>query len=91
MGGGVFNRKGWEHILNRRGGRLPVIIKAAPEGSVIPAGNVLLTIQNTDPLVPWITNHLETILMQAWYPSRLKLALRPFEDYTTVRQDGGVI
>jgi nicotinamide phosphoribosyltransferase len=65
----LFNRSGWEHILEAHDGRLPVIIKAVPEGSTIPTGNVLLTIENTDPLVPWLVNYLETILVQVWYPT----------------------
>ena len=64
----LFNRSGWEHILHRHGGRLPVSIRAVPEGMVVPSDNVMLTITNTDPEVPWLTNHLETLLVQLWYP-----------------------
>ena len=62
-----FNRSGWEHILRHYDGRLPVDIWAVPEGAVVPEGNVLFTIMNTDPVVPWLTNHLETLLVQVWY------------------------
>ena len=34
-----FNRKGWEHILNKHGGKLPLKIKAVPEGTVVPTKN----------------------------------------------------
>jgi len=63
-----FYRKGWEHILNKHGGRLPVTIKAVPEGTVVPLKNVLLTIENTDPECFWLPNYLETLLVQVWYP-----------------------
>lgn len=65
-----FNRQGWEHILNAHGGRLPVRIKAVEEGTVVPVGNVLMTIEDTDPekKCGWLTNDLETILSQIWYP-----------------------
>ncbi len=63
----VLNRAGWEHILNEHGGRLPIVIYAAPEGSVIPNRNVLMTIENTDPACFWLTNYLETLLVQVWY------------------------
>jgi hypothetical protein len=33
-----FNRAGWEHIVNRHGGRMPVEIQALPEGTVVPRG-----------------------------------------------------
>ena len=68
MGGGVFNRRGWEYIADKHDGRLPVLVRAVPEGSVVPEGNALLTIHNTDSRVPWLTNHLETLLLQVWYP-----------------------
>ena len=48
MGPGIFNEEGWLHILNAHGGYLPVKIKSVPEGSVVPNGNVLVTIENTD-------------------------------------------
>ncbi|MCL5430542.1 MAG: nicotinate phosphoribosyltransferase [Candidatus Marsarchaeota archaeon] len=65
---GVFNRKGWEYILRVHGGKLPVVIKAVPEGTVLPTHNVLMTIENTDPNCFWLTNALETMLVQTWYP-----------------------
>lgn len=68
LGPGHFNMDGWMHILDKHDGRLPVVIKAVPEGTSIPTGNVLLTIENTDPEVPWLTNYLETIILQIWYP-----------------------
>lgn len=67
--GSIFNEEGWRHIIRKHGGRLPIRIKAVPEGTVVPTGNVLMTAENTDPEVPWITNYLETILSQVWYPT----------------------
>lgn len=64
----LFNRRGWEHVVNAHDGRLPISIRAVPEGSVVPESNVLFTIQNTDPSCAWLTNHLETLLVQLWYP-----------------------
>lgn len=69
FGQDLFNIEGWNHILDKHGGRLPVSIRAVPEGTVVPEGNVLLTITNTDPQVPWLVNHLETLLVELWYPS----------------------
>jgi nicotinamide phosphoribosyltransferase len=65
---GLFNREGWNYIAWEHGGKLPVSIKAVPEGTAVPTGNVLMTIENTDPKVPWLTNFLETMLVQVWYP-----------------------
>ncbi len=65
----LFNRKGWEYILDEHGGYLPVSIKAVKEGTVVPTHNVLITVENTDPNCYWLTNYLETLLVQTWYPT----------------------
>lgn len=65
----LFNEAGWRRIVSVHGGKLPIRIKAVPEGSVVPVKNVLMTIENTDPELPWLTNYLETILSQVWYPT----------------------
>lgn len=64
-----FNRAGWEHILNHHKGRLPVEIKAVPEGMLVPTSNVMMTVENTDPQCYWLTNFLETLLVNVWYPN----------------------
>ncbi len=66
--GEPFNKEGWEHILDKHDGYLPVKIKAVPEGTVVPIGNVLATIENTDPACFWLTSYLETSMLRAvWY------------------------
>lgn len=68
--GEPFNRQGWEYIVDQYDGYLPLIIKAAPEGSVIPTRNALVTIENTDPNCFWLTSYIETALLRAiWYPT----------------------
>lgn len=64
----LFYREGWEYILQAHGGKLPVELKAVPEGMVIPNKTVLFTLVNTDPKCFWLTNFLETLLVQVWYP-----------------------
>jgi len=64
----LFYKEGWEYILNTHGGRLPIVIKAVPEGTVVPNRNVLFTMENTDPKCFWLTNFLETLLVEVWYP-----------------------
>ena len=65
----TFNHAGWSRLVEKHGGRLPVEIRAVPEGTVVPTGNVLMTVVNTDPEFYWLTNYLETLLVQTWYPS----------------------
>lgn len=68
--GEPFNREGWEYILRQHGGKLPLHIKAVPEGTVIPVKNVLATVENTDPNCAWLTSYVETALLRAiWYPT----------------------
>ena len=68
--GEPFYREGWEYIVDKLAGRLPIIIKAVPEGSVVPIKNVLATIENTDRNCWWLTSFLETALLRAvWYPT----------------------
>ena len=68
--GEPFNRAGWQYILDKHAGYLPVVIRAVPEGTVVPVKNVLATIENTDPECYWLTTWLETALLRAvWYPT----------------------
>jgi nicotinamide phosphoribosyltransferase len=64
----IFNRKGWEHIIEKHNGYLPLRVRAPKEGVVIPTRNVLMTIENTDPECYWLTNYMETLLLKVWYP-----------------------
>jgi len=62
-----FNRAGWEHVVDKHKGRLPLTIKAVPEGTMVTVKNVLMTVENTDPACFWLTNYVETLLVQVWH------------------------
>ena len=63
-----FDQAGWQRIVQVHGGRMPVLIEAVKEGTVLPTQNVLVQIRNTDPQLPWITSFLETSMLRAiWY------------------------
>src|SRR5208337_1331583 len=64
----VFNYKGWTRLLEKHDGKLPLRIRAVPEGTVVQTHNALMTMQNTDEEFPWLTNWAETLLLQVWYP-----------------------
>lgn len=67
-----FNRDNWLGILNDHDGFLPVEIEAVPEGTVLPAKNVLVQLINTDPKYFWATSFFETALLRAiWYPTTI--------------------
>jgi nicotinamide phosphoribosyltransferase len=65
----IYNRAGWDRIVKVHGGRLPLKIHAVPEGSVVGTRNVLMTFENLDPQLPWLTNYFETIGLHPWYPT----------------------
>ncbi len=90
--GSFFNREGWQHLCDQHGGRLPVRIKAVPEGSVVPTSNVLMTIENTDPACFWLTNYLETLLVQVWYPSTVATLSRSMKQVIAagLKQSGAI-
>lgn len=65
-----FHKEGWQHLLEKHQGYLPLKIEAVPEGTVLPVGNVVCQITNTDPDFFWLVGYLETALLRAiWYPS----------------------
>ncbi|MEQ8400746.1 MAG: nicotinate phosphoribosyltransferase [Roseitalea porphyridii] len=65
-----FNRTGWETLVERHGGYLPLMIEALPEGMIVPAGTPMVQVRNTDPDFFWLPTFLETSLLRAvWYPS----------------------
>lgn len=65
---GVFERirPGWQAIVDA-GGYLPVRICALPEGTVVPPGTPLFTVESTNDKAPWVANWLETKLSHIWY------------------------
>jgi nicotinamide phosphoribosyltransferase len=78
-----FNREGWDYILEKHNGYLPLRIKAVKEGRLVPVKNVLVTVENTDPKCAWLTSFVETDLLRAvWYPTTV--ATRSYEMLTII-------
>lgn len=71
IGKDIFNLDDWLYIANDLGGKLPIEIKAVPEGTPVDVGNVLMTVENTDKRCFWLPNYLESLLLQVWYPSTI--------------------
>jgi nicotinamide phosphoribosyltransferase len=64
-----FNEEGWMHVVHVHGGKLPVRIRAVPEGSVVPTKNILVSIEATGgPETFWVASWLETMLVRVWHP-----------------------
>jgi len=64
-----FNRAGWQRVIDVHGGHLPLRIRAVPEGSRVPTGQVLMTVESTDPQLAWLVSWVETALLRLWYPT----------------------
>lgn len=67
--GEPFPYDGWMRVVNVHGGKLPLEVRAVPEGTLVPIHNVLLSCTNTDPELPWLVGWFETMLMRVWYPT----------------------
>jgi nicotinamide phosphoribosyltransferase len=76
LGPGIFNEKGWRKVIHEYGGRLPLRIKAVAEGTPVPVGNVMMTVENTDPDLYWLTNALESKLLHVWAPTTVATTSR---------------
>ncbi len=94
----VFDKSKFQYILDKYNGKLPVRIMAVPEGTPVGTNNVLMTIENTDPECFWLTNFLETLLMQVWYPATVatisrevkKVVTQFFEETATAGAEAGI-
>lgn len=64
------NEIGVDHIKAlHRYGRLPIIVKALPEGTVCPLRVPIATFRNSHPDFYWVTNFLETLISNVlWLP-----------------------
>ena len=64
-----FNKAKWQYILDKHDGYLPIVIRAVPEGMIIPKRNVLMTVTNTDPECAWLVPYMESVFLKVWKPS----------------------
>lgn len=79
-----FNADGFRRLRVKHDGNLPIIIKAVPDGTVVPTNNVLMTVESTDPEFFWIVGFVETLLMRMWYP--ITVATQSFMCKTLIKR-----
>lgn len=61
-------------------GYLPLLIKALPEGTIVPLRVPVMTIQNTDPRFFWLTNFVESLASsELWQPSTSATIAREYK------------
>jgi nicotinamide phosphoribosyltransferase len=63
-----FNFTGWMRVVEKHNGYLPLVIRAVPEGMLIPVQNILMSVEATDKELFWLASWAETQLTRVWYP-----------------------
>eukprot|EP01013_Petalomonas_cantuscygni_P008620 TRINITY_DN21349_c0_g1_i1.p1 TRINITY_DN21349_c0_g1~~TRINITY_DN21349_c0_g1_i1.p1 ORF type:complete len:618 (+),score=165.89 TRINITY_DN21349_c0_g1_i1:158-2011(+) len=77
-----FNEAGWRTIVERHHGRLPIRVRAVPEGTLVPTSNILLSVESLDADSFWVVSWLETLLVRLWCPTTI--ATNSFELRRTI-------
>lgn len=68
----LFDRAGWEKVVTVYGGRIPCIIRAVPDGTVIRGGVPIYSVTVLDEDLFWMSSGIETCLLRAyWYPTTI--------------------
>jgi nicotinamide phosphoribosyltransferase len=70
LGPGVFDRTPWDVVVNKYGGCLPLKFSALPEGTIVPLGTPMVTVESTSEEFPTIVSHFEALVQKyVWYMS----------------------
>ena len=81
--GEPFNKSGWEYILEKYNGYLPIDIYALPEGIVTKSQTPLVVVECVDPKVFWLASYIETSLLRGvWYPTTI--ASNDYKNYNMI-------
>lgn len=67
IGPDIFNRKGWDYIVEKHNGFLPLRVRALPEGTVVPLRMVMASVEATDDECAWLVSLFEDLFLQMWY------------------------
>jgi len=73
-----FPRKNWEYIRDL--GYLPLEVRSITEGSIVPIGLPLMTIENTDEVSAWLVSYTETMAQDiVWVMTTVASKMRPMK------------
>ncbi len=68
----LFFRKSWERVVLECNGYLPLVIRAIPEGTVVPSGMPLYSVTAIGKDFHWMASGFETIIQRGvWYPTTI--------------------
>lgn len=80
--GDDFDRDFWDHIVNVHKGKLPLHIRAVPEGTVVPVGMPLVRSFSTDPRTMVLASFVETQLQRAiWFQTTVASNARSIKEF----------
>jgi nicotinamide phosphoribosyltransferase len=66
----IFDRTPWDVVVDKYHGCLPLEFKALPEGTIVPLGTPICTIESTDEECAQLVSHFEGLIQKAvWYPT----------------------
>lgn len=86
-----MNRAMWDEIVHKHDRKLPLEIRAVPEGLMLPKRTPLVTAENTADLCAPLVGYKETMLLRNVWPAssiatrvfRMKQRIKPFYDRTS--------
>lgn len=68
----LFDRAAWEKVVRVYGGKLPLIIRSVPEGTVMRGGQPIYSVTVLDEELFWMSAAFETMIQRAiWYPTTI--------------------
>lgn len=68
----LFARAAWEKVVNVYAGKLPLIIRAVPEGTVMRGGQPIYNVTVLDEDLFWMSAGFETMIQRGiWYPTTI--------------------
>lgn len=79
--GMTFDRSRWEYIVEKYDGKIPLQIRAVPEGTVVPVGCPVARVISTDPKVLFLVSYIETQIQRGvWFPSTVASNARSIKE-----------
>lgn len=86
----LFARDAWLKVVNVYNGKLPLVIRAVPEGTVMRGGLPIYTVTVFDEDLFWMSAGFETMIQRGvWYPTTIasmdydiKRKIKPFYELT---------
>lgn len=77
-----FDSERWEYILDKYQGKLPLLVRAVPEGTIVPIGCPIVRIVNTDPKCAWLVSYIETMFQRGiWYATTVASIARDIKKF----------